>query len=180
MAGIETQIVQGLAGLMTVVISAGIALITTHVKTFVSNHSNSVVSQLSNDVIDGFGKIADAVVHDFNDRIVREAQANGVLTPQLFAQVKRDAVNSVMDQGASLVQLGTKLGLDVQGLAFSVVAQSFNKIGVAPSVPVQVTAPAVTQAAQTVTQSTPSPSTSPTSTVQTHVENAAAIGTVQA
>lgn len=132
--GLETQVVQGLVGLVTLAASAGITYLSAHAKAWLTSHTSANVSAAANNVVDGLDKIAVNVVHDLNDRIIRDAQANGVLTPQLLAQVKADAVRSVMDQGSSLVALGATVVGNVPDLVAGLVAKSFKNTGIVPSV----------------------------------------------
>lgn len=114
MNGLEQQIVNGLLGLLSLGVTAALAYFTPKAKALF--HSN-----VANRVIDGLSKIVQAVVQDFNQRVVTEAKATGVFNTQLAEAVKRDAVAAVKSQGASLLALGQGSIGDVDALIESLI-----------------------------------------------------------
>lgn len=117
MATVEVQILQGVASVGGLAISAGI--------TYLVNAINkNVKSKSAQDIITGLGSIADSVVQDFNQKVVSQAKANGVFTPQLAASVKQDAVQAVLSQGSALVKLGEKSVGNMQALVSSLIEQA--------------------------------------------------------
>lgn len=105
---VEAHVVSGLAGLLSLVVSAGIAYVVPRVKQAVDAHVNDKTASVVNLVIDGLANIAQAVVQDFNQKIVANAKNAGTWTPQLAQGVKADAIAAVKAQGATLVQLDRK------------------------------------------------------------------------
>lgn len=138
----EQQIVQALLGLLSVVVTAGLGYFAPRLKTIVAAHLNANTAQVANHVIDGLGKIAQAVVQDFNQRVVSDAKAQGVFNAQLAAAVKQDAVNAVKSQGAALLALGQGSIGDVDGLIGSLVEHAVATYHVDPAIvqPVATTA----------------------------------------
>lgn len=121
---IETQVVQALTGILALAITGAVTYLSGHAKAWLTTHVSAKTASVANDVVDGLGKIADSVVLDFNQRIVTDAKANGVWNLQLAQQVKADAVRSVLDQGAQLVNLGSKVVGNVPDLVAALVEQA--------------------------------------------------------
>ncbi len=124
MSGIETQVVQGLTGLLSLAVTAAIAYAAPRAKRWVTTHTTAKAAGVATTVIDGLSSIAQAVVADFDQRIVNDAKAVGTWTPALAASVKADAVKAIMDQGAHLVALGQSVVGNVEALVSSLVEQA--------------------------------------------------------
>jgi len=120
---LELQVVQGLLGLLLAATTAGIGYVAPRVKRWLSAHSTAQVAGVAGKVIDGLSTIAEAVVQDFNQRVVLDAKKQGTWTPQLAASVKADALVAVRDQGAQLVALGQSVVGNMDGLIASLVEQ---------------------------------------------------------
>jgi 3-dehydroquinate synthetase len=120
----EAQIVQYLTGLLALVVSGLLTYLARNLKAFVNSHTTAKNAAIANTVIDGLSAITEAVVQDFNQRVVADAKKNGVFTPQLAQSVKEDAVAAVKSQGASLVALGSGVIGDVDGLISSLVEKA--------------------------------------------------------
>lgn len=97
----EAQVVQAVLGLLSALVAWAVAYFSPKLKA-------QFHSATAGNAIDGLGKIAEAVVQDFNQRVVAEAKANGVFNAQLGASVKAQAIAAVKDQGANLVALADK------------------------------------------------------------------------
>jgi len=121
MNGLESQIVQGAAGLLTLTVTLVITMLTGRAKRWISAHSSAKAADVATTVIDGLGSIAEAVVSDFNQRVVTQAKAAGTWTPALAASVKADAIRAVADQGGQLVALGQSVVGNMSGLVSSLV-----------------------------------------------------------
>ncbi len=124
MNGLETQIVQGLAGLLTAVVTGVVAYALPKAKMWLTHHTNVQQAQLATTVLNGLGRIADGVVSSFNQSVVSDAKATGKWTPELAAQVKADAVKAVQAQGAALIQLGSNVIGNVPQVIGSLVEQA--------------------------------------------------------
>jgi 3-dehydroquinate synthetase len=121
---LETQVVQYLTGLLALIVSGVLTYLARNLKAFINSHTTAKNAAVANTVIDGLSSIAEAVVQDFNQRVVADAKKNGVFTPQLAQSVKEDAVAAVKSQGASLVALGSGVIGDVDGLIRSLVEKA--------------------------------------------------------
>lgn len=140
---LEAQIVSGLAGLLSLVVSALLAYLGPKAKTFLDAHLSAKGAEIANTVIDGLAAIAEAVVQDFNQRIVAEAKAHGVWGPQLAQSVKNDAVAAVKSQGAALIALGQEVLGDMDSLVSSLIETAVVKYHVSvPAQPAQPQQPA--------------------------------------
>ncbi|GEO26687.1 hypothetical protein AAC03nite_24720 [Alicyclobacillus acidoterrestris] len=124
---VEAQVVNGLAGILSLVTSAGIAYVVPRVKKAIDAHVSDKTASVVNSVIDGLANIAQAVVQEFNQKIVVDAKNVGTWTPQLAQSVKADAVTAVKDQGAALVQLGQQVGVDVESLIDSLIESAVSQ-----------------------------------------------------
>jgi hypothetical protein len=120
MGNLELQIVQGVLGLLSLLVSAGVTYFAPKLKALFH-------SATANRVIDGLSSIAESVVQDLNQRVVADAKANGVWTPELAQAIKADAVQAVKDQGAALVKLGQDVLGDVDGLISTLVEHAVAK-----------------------------------------------------
>ena len=121
---LESQIVQGLVGLLTAAVTAAVAYLAPKAKTWVQTHVAGTQAVVANTVIDGLSQIADSVVQNFNQQVVDNAKANGTWNAALGAQIKAEAVKAVQSQGSALVALGKTVVGDVQGLVGSLVEQA--------------------------------------------------------
>lgn len=124
---LQTQIVTDFAGLLSLVVTAGVAYFTPKIKAVIASHFTAQQAQVANHVIDGLGKIAQSVVQDFNQTVVADAKANGAWTPKFAQQVKQDAINAVKSQGASLITLGQSTLGNIDGLISSLIEQAVTK-----------------------------------------------------
>lgn len=124
MQGIELQIVQGVTGLLALAVTAAISYLSPRAKRWIGSHSTAQVAGVADKVMWSLSGIAEAVVQDFNQRVVGDAKAAGTWTPALAASVKADAVKAVMDQGSQLVKLGTSVVGNVESLVGSLVEQA--------------------------------------------------------
>ncbi|GMA64941.1 hypothetical protein NZD89_06035 [Alicyclobacillus fastidiosus] len=106
MQGLEIKIVEGLLDLLIIAVIIGLLYSRPQIKKIVDAHLSAQQAAVANNVIDGLANIAEAVVQDFNQRIVASAKANGVFTPQLAQSVKQDAIQAVLSQGAGLISVG--------------------------------------------------------------------------
>ncbi|MCL6454382.1 MAG: hypothetical protein K6T78_12290 [Alicyclobacillus sp.] len=106
--GIEQQIVSGLVGLLTLVLSAGITWATRKASALIAAHTSAKTAETATTALQGLSTIATSVVQDFNQRVVSDAKKTGVWTPQLAQQVKADAVAAVKAQGGALIRLAAQ------------------------------------------------------------------------
>jgi hypothetical protein len=121
---IESQIVSGLTGFLSLVVSAGFAYLVPRLQKMIDAHVNAKTATVANSVIAGLSSIAQAVVQDFNQKVVADAKAAGAWTPQLAQSVKADAIAAVKSQGAALVALGKSVSVDVEPLIESLIEQA--------------------------------------------------------
>lgn len=154
-SGLESQVVQALAGLLTAVVTAGVAYLAPKIKGWLAAHTASQTSAMASKVIDGLASIADSVVANFNQQVVVTAKVNGTWTPALAAQIKAEAVKAVQSQGAALVALGQTTVGDVQGLIGSLVEHAVLRHNA-----LRLNVPPVTQASPTI-DTAPAASASP-------------------
>ncbi|MFB5192742.1 hypothetical protein [Alicyclobacillus fastidiosus] len=124
MQSVELQIVQGLLGLLSLAGTAGVAYVVPKVKTFMDARLSSEQATVANSVIDGLGNIAEAVVQEFNQKVVASAKQYGTFTPTLAQSVKQDAIEAVMSQGSGLIALGGEALGDVQKLVSSLIEKA--------------------------------------------------------
>lgn len=124
---IELHILESLLSLLTVVIGSLISAFVPKIKKSVDAHLTAKQALIANHVINGLATISEAVVMDFNQRIVSDAKTNGVFTPQLAASVKKDAVAAVMSQSEALRSLGTSTLGDVESLIGSLIEQAVSQ-----------------------------------------------------
>ena len=115
---VEVQILQDVTSAAVLAIGSALTYVTTKV---VPKYVHTKTAQTA---LDGLTQIAQSVVSDFNQKVVADAKANGVFTPQLAQAVKADAVQAVMSQGANLAALAQKSVGDVSGLVNSLIEQS--------------------------------------------------------
>ncbi|WP_067931754.1 hypothetical protein [Alicyclobacillus kakegawensis] len=124
---LELQILESLLSLMTLLIGIGISALAPHLKRIVSAHADSKQAQLAAHVIDGLAAIAQAVVQEFNQKVVADAKKAGVFTPALAQSVKQDAVSAVISQAGPLAALGREVIGDLPSLVSSLVEQAVAK-----------------------------------------------------
>lgn len=117
MSGVELQIVHALTGLLALTVSVGVAYVGKYVKA----HFHS---QAFDSAVGALGKIANATVADFNQRVVNSAKAGGVFTQAMADKVKQDAVAAVKQQGSPLLKVVSKDVSSVNGLISSLIEQS--------------------------------------------------------
>ncbi len=134
---LQTQIVQDVMGLLSLVVTAGLAYFTPKLKTLIEHHTNAQQTNVANSVINGLSNIATSVVQSFNQTIVESAKKSDGWTPMFALQVKQDAINAVKSQGAALIQLGNGVLGDVDSLVSSLVEQAV--VNSKPSVAAPVT-----------------------------------------
>ena len=120
---IELTLLQGLLSLFVVLIGALLSAFIPKLKQMVDAHLSAKQALVANQVMDGLAKISEAVVQDFNQRVVADAKANGVFSPLVAASVKKDAVNAVMSQSGALRTLGSSTLGDVEGIIGSLIEQ---------------------------------------------------------
>jgi hypothetical protein len=121
---IEAQITNAFVGLLTIVVTVAISYLVPRAKAALDAHLSAKTATVANTVIDGLGTISQAVVQDFNQRIVADAKAAGTWTDELGQSVKEDALAAVKSQGAALVSLGRSVGVEVAALIDSLVEQA--------------------------------------------------------
>jgi hypothetical protein len=124
---LELKILESLVSLLTILIGAGISALAPKLKRIVTAHASAKEAQLVSHVVDGLSAIAEAVVQDFNQRVVADAKKSGVFTPELAQSVKQDAVTSVLSQAGPLVSLAEQVIGDVPQLVASLVEQAVAK-----------------------------------------------------
>lgn len=124
MQNVELQIVQGLLGLLSLAVTAGIPYVSPKLKRFIDARLTANQATVAINVIDGLSNIAEAVVQDFNQKVVASAKQYGTFTPALAASVKQDAIQAVVDQGAGLIALGGEAIGDVQKLVSSLIEKA--------------------------------------------------------
>ncbi|MCF8566338.1 hypothetical protein LLE49_16575 [Alicyclobacillus tolerans] len=127
MNDVELQILQSLLSLLTLVVGTALSILLPKLKKSVDAHLTEKQAAIANHVLDGLGSIAEAVVQDFNQRVVTQAKTNGNFTQELAQQVKQDAIAAVKDQGSSLLQLGQSTIGNVENLIASLVEQAVVK-----------------------------------------------------
>lgn len=101
----ETSLVQALSGLLYASATAGIAVITPKIKSFLYVHTTAKNAAVESNAIDSLSKIIDCVVADFNQRIVNDSKAKQAFTEELAIQTKKDALAAIQSQGAQFIQL---------------------------------------------------------------------------
>ncbi|WP_026961874.1 hypothetical protein [Alicyclobacillus herbarius] len=124
---LELKILESLLSLFTVLIGAGISALAPRLKRIVSAHASGKEAQLASQVIDGLSAIAEAVVQEFNQKVVSDAKKAGVFTPSLAQSVKQDAVSAVLSQAGPLLSLGEQVIGDIPGLVSSLIEQAVAK-----------------------------------------------------
>lgn len=102
----ELQILEALLSLLTVVVGAVVSVYSPKIKQVIDAHLSAKEAMIANHVIDGLGSISEAVVQEFNQKVVVDSKANGVFTNALAQSIKKDAIQSVKDQGSPLISLG--------------------------------------------------------------------------
>jgi hypothetical protein len=95
---LETQLIQALSALVYIVAIAGITYVTPKIKKFLEVHTNAKTAAVASEGLDELSRIAEAVVTDFNSRLVNDVKAKQAWTPQLAEQIKSDAMASVKTQ----------------------------------------------------------------------------------
>ena len=121
MNGAEQQLVDALSGLLMAVATAVVTYVSVKFRQWSAAHLSASNAATANHVIDGLGKIAEATVQDFNQRVVNDAKEYGVFTPALAAAVKADAVTAIKIQVSPLLALaGDTIG-DVDNLISNLV-----------------------------------------------------------
>ena len=118
MVSVEVQILQDVSSAAVLAIGSALTYVTSKVL------PKYIHSKTAQNAIDGLASIAHSVVAEFNAKVVSQAKANGVFTPQLAAAVKQDAVQAVMSQGSALVTLAQKSVGDVSQLVSSLIEQA--------------------------------------------------------
>lgn len=124
---IELDILESLLSLLTMVVGSLLSILMPKIKLSIDAHLTAKQALIANHVMDGLGTIAEAVVQDFNQRIVQDAKKHGVFTPMLAASIKKDAVAAVMAQSQALYALGSHTLGDVESLIGSLVEQAVSK-----------------------------------------------------
>jgi len=127
MMNIELQVLESVTSVVTAGVGALVAAAAPAVKRYIDRHVAAKEAQIADTVIDGLAQIAESVVADFNQRVVREAKAQGVWTPTLKQAVKQDAVQAVLAQGANLAALAEQTVGNVPSLVESLVEQAVAK-----------------------------------------------------
>lgn len=133
----ESQIINGLAGLLFLIVSAAVSYLVPKAEKLIDAHLNEKQANIANKVIDGLGTIAENTVKNFNQKVVNDAKEAGAFTPQLAESVKNDAVQAVKSQGASLLSLGKNVLGDTESLVNNIIESAVDKNHV--DTPVQVT-----------------------------------------
>lgn len=121
---VELQVLQGVLSLVTLAIGVALSVLTPKLKTLVDRHVDAKKAQIANTVIDGLAKVAEGVVNEFNQKVVGDAKAHGLFTPQLQQSVKADAVAAVMSQAGALVALGKQVVGEVEPLIGSLIEKA--------------------------------------------------------
>ncbi|MCL6625303.1 hypothetical protein [Alicyclobacillus shizuokensis] len=124
---LELKILESLLSLMTLLIGVGISALAPRLKRIVSAHADGKQAQLASHVIDGLSTIAEAVVQEFNQKVVADAKKAGVFTPALAQSIKQDAVSAVISQAGPLAALGGQVIGDIPSLVSSLVEQAVAK-----------------------------------------------------
>lgn len=124
---IETQLVQAFTGLLSVALTAGIGIITPKIKKFIETHTTAKTAKVANDVVDGLAKVSEAVVADFNQRIVTDVKAKGGWTPELAVQTKLDAIAAIKSQGSAFIALTKKTESELEPLISTLIEQAIVK-----------------------------------------------------
>lgn len=121
------KILESALSLLTLLVGSAVTYLTSKSKKLVDSHLNNKQSALANNVISGLASIANAVVQEFNQKVVVDAKKNGVFTPQLALAVKEDAVLAVKSQGAALLKLGESVLGNMDALVSTLVEQAVVK-----------------------------------------------------
>ncbi|WP_026975763.1 hypothetical protein [Alicyclobacillus contaminans] len=116
---IETEVVQALSGILVAAITASLAWVSNHVKAYLAAHTDAKIAETASNAVDKLQQIAEAVVEDFNQKIVADAKANGVWNKNLADTVRKEALQAVLDQGAAFAGVLKSAGTDVEGLVLS-------------------------------------------------------------
>lgn len=124
---LETQLIQALSGLLYAAATAAISVMTANIKNFIKAHTQEKKAAVARNAIEGLSKIAESVVADFNQRIVKDVKAKKAWTPELAEQVKRDAVAAVKSQGSAFILLIGKNDKDVEPLISTLIEQAISK-----------------------------------------------------
>ena len=127
MTSLELQILQSVLSLLVVIVGAIISAFAPKLKSTIDAHLGVRQAVIANHVIDGLSSIAEAVVQDFNQRVVSDAKKNGVFTPELAKSVKEDAIKAVTAQGSSLISLAESTLGDTTSLISTLIEQAVAK-----------------------------------------------------
>jgi hypothetical protein len=125
--GIETDIVNAVTGLLSLSVTALVGYLAPKVKKIVDAHTSASHAQVFNHVVDGLGRIAEATVMDFNQRVVNDAKEQGVFTPALAQSIKSDAMDAVKTQGSALISLAGESISDVDPFVSSLIEHAIAK-----------------------------------------------------
>jgi hypothetical protein len=126
-SSVELQILQAALSIIVLLVGGLISAFVPKLKKTIDTHLGLRQAAIAKHVVDGLAQIAEAVVSDFNQRVVADAKENGVFTPQLASSIKADAIEAVLQQGATLAQLGEDVLGDMRSLVSTLVEQAVLK-----------------------------------------------------
>jgi hypothetical protein len=127
MQTLELQILQSVLSLLVVLVGSIISAFIPKLKATIDAHLGIRQATIVNHVIDGLASISEAVVQDFNQRVVLDAKKDGVFSKELAKSVKGDAIKAVMTHGSFLLSLSESTLSDVTGLISTLIEQSVAK-----------------------------------------------------
>jgi triphosphoribosyl-dephospho-CoA synthetase len=121
---LELQVLETLLSLLVLVVGTVITTFVPKIKAVVDKHLTAKEAQIFNHVVDGLAVIANAVVQQINQTVVRDAKAAGKFDAALAQKVREDAIAAVKQQGSALIDLGKHVVADVDGLIASLIEEA--------------------------------------------------------
>lgn len=132
---VELQAVQALVGILAAALTAGIGYLATHAKASLQAHASAKYAEQGDHLIDALDKIAESTIQGLNQRVVADAQKNGLFTPELLQSVKQDAIDTIK---ASLPLVVSPVSQTIAGtdpLILSLVDKYMDKYGIKVQTP---------------------------------------------
>lgn len=124
---LETMILQNVMSILGVLLASCITYLTARAKRVIDSHLSRQQAEMANTVLNGLSAVANAVVNDFDQRIVQDTKNTGEWNTELGRTVKRDAISAVKTQAPALCNLGqTALG-DIDQLIGTMIEDAIRK-----------------------------------------------------
>lgn len=132
---IEMQAVQALLGVLVGVLTGGIMYLAQHAKASLKAHASAKYAEQGNHIIDGLDKIAESTVQALYQRVVSDAQKNGLFTPELLQSVKQDAIDTIKQSLPLVISPVSQAIAGTDPLILSLVDKYLDKYGIKVQTP---------------------------------------------